>query len=121
MQFCNYSEPICERTVEWIPSFILPTSFCWHNQYHNAFIGMEGGGWWDILTIRTEDIQMTPIGTIFSSTYRTKQLTPWPISSTSHVEIYIWMSGCPRKMEPCKDHPNTHECLKNLRKKQQQK
>ena len=44
--------------------------------------------------VSSENSQMASIGTIFTSTYHTKQLNPWQNSSASHVENYSWLSAC---------------------------
>ena len=64
---------------------------------------------------------MRSIGAILTSTYHMKQLNPWLSSSASRVVNYILPSVCWGKMEPFKDHLNTHRCLKNFRNKPQQK
>ena len=58
---------------------------------------------------------------IFTSTYHTKQLNPWPNSLASHVVNYSWLSACQEEMEPFEDHPSTCGHLINLRNKLQQK
>ena len=58
---------------------------------------------------------MTYIGAIFTSTYHTKQLNPWPYSSASYVVNYSQLSACQLAMEPSKDHPSTRESLTSER------
>ena len=67
--------------------------------------------------VNTEKSQIAFIGVIFTSTYHTKQLNPWPNSSASCVVNYSWLSACQGDMEPFKDHPSTHGCLTSLRNK----
>ena len=62
---------------------------------------------------------MASIGTIFTSTYHTKQLNPWSNSSASRVVNYGQLPACQRKMEPFEEHPSTHWCLTSLRNKPQ--
>ena len=64
---------------------------------------------------------MASVVTIFSSTYHTKQLNPWPTSPASNVAIYSHLSACPGKMEPFKRSPTIHGYLTSLRNKPQQK
>ena len=42
----------------------------------------------------TKTSQMTSIGAIFTSTYYTKQVNPWPNSSASRVVDYSQLSAC---------------------------
>ena len=64
---------------------------------------------------------MASIGANFTSTYHTKQLNPWPNSSTSRVVNYSWLSACQGDMEPFEGDPSTRERLTSLRNKPQQK
>ena len=64
---------------------------------------------------------MASIGVIFTSTYHTKQLNPWPNSSASRVVNYSQLSACQGDMQPFEGDPYTHGCLTNLRNKPQQK
>ena len=43
---------------------------------------------------------MAFIGTIFTSTYHTKELNPWPNSSARCVVNYSWLSACQGDMKP---------------------
>ena len=69
----------------------------------------------------TKTSQMASIGAVFTSTYHTKQLNPWPNSSASRVVNYSWLSACQGDMEPFEGNPSTHGCLTSLRNKPQQK
>ena len=71
--------------------------------------------------INTENSQVASIGAIFTSTYHTKQLNPWPNSSASCVVYYSQLSACQGKMEQFEDHPSDCRCLISLRNKLQQK
>ena len=44
--------------------------------------------------VLTKTSQMASIGVIFTSTYHTKQLNPWPNSSASRVVNYSRLSAC---------------------------
>ena len=68
----------------------------------------------------TKSSQMASIGVIFTSTYHTKQLNPWPNSSASRVVNYSQMSACQRDMQPFEGNPYTRGCLASLRNKPQQ-
>ena len=50
---------------------------------------------------------MASIGAIFTSTYDTKQLNPWPNSSASQVMGYSQLSACQGEMDPFEEHLNT--------------
>ena len=65
---------------------------------------------------------MASIGAIFSSTYHTKQLNPWPNSSASHVVVYSWLSGCPCRGDGAIQRSPEHLRMSdtNLRNKPQQ-
>ena len=63
---------------------------------------------------------MASIGAIFTSTYHTKQLNPWPNSSTSRVVNYSCLSACQGDMEPFEGDPSTRGRLTSLRNKPQQ-
>ena len=67
--------------------------------------------------IFTKISQIASIGTIFSSTYHTKQLNPWPNSSASHVVNYSQLSACQVDMQSFEGDPSTHGCLTSLRNK----
>ena len=69
----------------------------------------------------TKTSQMASICVIFTSTYHTKQLNPWPNSSTSRVVNYSQLSACQGDMQPFEGYPYTHGCLTRLRNKPQQK
>ena len=68
----------------------------------------------------TKTSQMASIGAIFTSTYHTKQLNPWPNSSASRVVNYSWLSACQGDMDPFEGDLSTHGCLTSLRNKPQQ-
>ena len=61
--------------------------------------------------------QMASIGVIFTSTYRTKQLNPWPNSSASHVVNYSQLSACQGDIQPFEGDPYTRGRLTSLRNK----
>ena len=69
----------------------------------------------------TETSQMASIGVIFTSTYHTKQLNPWPNSSASRVVNYSQLSACQGDMQPFESDPYTCGRLTSLRNKPQQK
>ena len=69
----------------------------------------------------TKTSQMASIGVIFTSTYHTKQLNPWPNSSASHVVNYSQLSACQGDMQPFEGDLYTRGRLTNLRNKPQQK
>ena len=64
---------------------------------------------------------MASICVIFTSTYHTKQLNPWPNSSASRVVNYSQLSACQGDMQSFEGDPYTHGCLTSLRNKPQQK
>ena len=68
----------------------------------------------------TRTSQMASIGTIFTSTYHTKQLNPWPNSPSSRVVNYSRLTAFQGDMEPFKGNSSTHGCLTNLSNKPQQ-
>ena len=70
--------------------------------------------------IFTKTSQMASIGVIFTSTYHTKQLNPWPNSSPSRVVNYSQLSACQGYMKPSEGDLYTHGCLTSLRNKPQQ-
>ena len=72
-------------------------------------------------SVNTENSQMVSVDAIFTSTYHTKQVDPWPNSSASRVMNCHWHSACPEEMEPFKEHPSTCGCLITLKNKPQQK
>ena len=57
----------------------------------------------------TKTSQMASIGVIFTSTYHTKQLNPWPNSSASprRVVNYSQLSACQGDMQPFEGDPYT--------------
>ena len=57
--------------------------------------------------IFTKTSQMASIGVIFTSTYHTKQLNPWPNSSASRVVNYSQLSACQGDMQPFEGDPYT--------------
>ena len=69
----------------------------------------------------TKISQMASIGVIFTSTYHTKQLNPWPNSSASCVVNYSQLSACQGDMQPFVGDPYTCGRLTSLRNKPQQK
>ena len=58
---------------------------------------------------------MASISVIFTFTYHTKQLNPWPNSSASRVLNYSRLSACQEDMESFEGDPSTHERLTSLR------
>ena len=64
---------------------------------------------------------MASIDALFTTTYHTKQLNPWPNSSASHVVNYSQLFTCQGDMQPSKGDPSTCGCLISLRNKPQQK
>ena len=64
---------------------------------------------------------MASISVIFTSTYHTKQLNPWPNSSASRVVNYSRLSACQGDMQPFKGDPYIRGRLTSLRNKPQQK
>ena len=64
---------------------------------------------------------MMSIGDIFTSTYHTKQLNPWPNSSASCMVNYSWLSPCQGEKKPFEDHPGNHGHLTSLSNKPQHK
>ena len=69
----------------------------------------------------TKTSQMASIGVIFTSTYHTKQLNPWPNSSASRVVNYSQLSACQGDMQPFEGILYTRGRLISLRNKPQQK
>ena len=57
--------------------------------------------------IFTKTSQMASIGVIFTSTYHTKQLNPWPNSSASRVVNCSQLSACQGDMQPFEGDPYT--------------
>ena len=64
---------------------------------------------------------MASIGVIFTSTYRTKWLNPWPNSSASRVGNYSQLSACQGDIQPFEGHMHTRGFLTNLSNEPQQK
>ena len=64
----------------------------------------------------TKTSQMTSVGAIFTSTYHTKQLNPWPNSSASRVVNYSRLSACQGDMESFEGDPSTRGRLTSLRR-----
>ena len=62
----------------------------------------------------TKTSQMASIGVIFTSTYPTKQLNPWPNSSVSRVVNYSELSACQGDMQPFEGYPYTRGRLTSL-------
>ena len=89
--------------------------------------GWEGEGWVGSHKVAgkgyvfTKTSQMASIGVIFTSTYLTKQLNPWPNSSASRVVNYSQLSACQGDMQPFEGDSYTCGCLTSLRNKPQQK
>ena len=85
------------------------------------------GGGWEVNEVvgkgyvLTKTNQMASIGVIFTSTYHTKQLNPWPNSSASRVVNYSQLSACQGDMQPFEGDPYTRGHLTSLRNKPQQK
>ena len=71
--------------------------------------------------IFTKTSQMASIDVIFTSTYHTKQLNPWPNSSASRLVNYSQLSPCQGDMQPFEGDPDTRGRLTSLRNKPQQK
>ena len=69
----------------------------------------------------TKTSQMASIDVIFTSTYHTKQLNPWPNSLASHVVNCSQLSACQGDMQPFEGDPYTRGRLTSLRNKRQQK
>ena len=69
----------------------------------------------------TKISQMASIGVIFTSTYHTKQLNPWPNSSASRMVNYSQLSACQGDMQPFEGDPYTSGRLTSLKNKPQQK
>ena len=70
--------------------------------------------------VYTKNIQIASVGAIFTTTYHTKQLSPWSNSSASRVVNYSWLSTCQGDMEPFEGDPSTCGCLTSRRTKPQQ-
>ena len=64
---------------------------------------------------------MASIDVVFTSTYHTKQLNPWPNSSASRVVNYSQLSACQGDMQPFEGDVYTRGRLTSLRNKPQQK
>ena len=71
--------------------------------------------------IFTKTSQMASIGVIFTSTYHTMQLNPWPNSSASRVVNYSQLFACQGGMQPFEGDLYTRGRLTSLRNKPQQK
>ena len=71
--------------------------------------------------VNSENNQMASIGTIFTSTYHTKQLNPWPNSSASCVVNYSQLSACQGDIQPFEGDPSTRGRLTSLTNQPQQK
>ena len=129
-RFCSYLYSIYPPTIGWIASWVF-------HHFRYFFIGVanisstpegwEGGGWvggYEVVGkgyVFAKTIQMVSIGAIFTSTYCTKQLNPWPNSSASHVVNYSRLSACQGDMDPFEGNPSTRGHLTSLRNKPQQK
>ena len=64
---------------------------------------------------------MASIDVIFTSTYHTKQLNPWPNSLASRVVNYSQLSACQVDMQSFEGDPYSRGRLTSLRNKPQQK
>ena len=71
--------------------------------------------------VLTKTSQMASIGVIFTSTYHTKQLNPWPNSLASRVVNYSRLSAGQGDMQPFEGDPYTRGRLTSLRNKPQKK
>ena len=89
-------------------------------------IGWEGEGWAGSYKVVgkgylfTKTSQTASTGAIFTSTYHTKQLNPWPNSSTICVVNYCRLSACQGDMQPFEGDPHIHGHLISLRNKPHQ-
>ena len=63
---------------------------------------------------------MVSIGAIFTSTYHTKELNPWPNSPASCVVNYSQLTACQGEMQPFEGNPSNCGHLTGLRNKPQQ-
>ena len=70
--------------------------------------------------IFTKISQMASTSAIFTTTDHTKQLNPWPNSSTSHVVNYSQLSACQEYMQPFEGDLSTRGHLTGLKNKPQQ-
>ena len=68
----------------------------------------------------TKTSKMASIDAIFTSTYHTKQLNPWPNSLASRLVNYSRLSACQGDIEPFEGNPSTRGRLTSLRNKPQQ-
>ena len=68
----------------------------------------------------TKTSRIASIGAIFTSTFHTKQLNPWPNSSASCVVNYSRLSACQGDMQPFEGDPSTCGRLASLRKNKPQ-
>ena len=108
--------------ASWI-STILDSFFTGLANTSSTPTGWEGGVWVGSDEVAgkgyvfTKTSQMATIGVIFTSTYHTKQLNPWPNSSASHVVSQL--SACQGDMQPFEGDMYTRERLKSLRNKPQ--
>ena len=68
----------------------------------------------------TKTRQIASIDVIFTSTYHTKKLNPWPHSSASCVVDYSCLSACQGDMEPFEGNLNTYGHLTRLGNKPQE-
>ena len=114
---------------EWLAEFptILDSFFTGVANISSTPAGWEGGGWVGShkvvgkAYIFTKTSQMTSIGVIFTFTYYTKQLNPWPNSSASRVVNYSQLSARQGDMQPFEGDPYTRGRLTSLRNKPEQK
>ena len=69
----------------------------------------------------TRNSQMAPTGAIFTFTYHTRKLNPWPNLSAICVAYYSCLSVCQGDMELFEGNQSTHGYPTSLRNKPQQK
>ena len=68
----------------------------------------------------TKTSQMASTRAVFTSTYHTKHINPWPNSSASCVVNYSHLSSCSGNMEPFEGDPSTCVHMTSLSTKPQQ-
>ena len=88
---------------------------------HNAWVWIQHTRFYSEGYVFTRTSQMASIGVIFTSTYHTKQLNPWPNSSASRVVNYRRLSACQGDIQPFEGDPYTRVRLTSLRNRPQQK